>query len=170
MADVHPSEIEECFHIFAGPSKSRLPADSIGPALRSLGVYVSEAALANLTANIGDEHELDLAEFTKLYERLKGTTGPGSEESLKEIIVQAFRVLDATGTGRVSIKDIRHVVTTLGEKLSDADVDTFLQGAGIPLDTNTSLDYEQFSQMLSYVQDEPIHSLRATTRVRMPET
>ncbi|KAF4736975.1 hypothetical protein FOZ63_000405 [Perkinsus olseni] len=166
MADVHPSEIEECFHIFSGPSKSRLPADSIGPALRSLGVYVSEAALANLMTDIGEEKELDLAEFTELYERLKGTTGPGSEESLKE----AFRVLDATGTGRVSIKDIRHVVTTRGEKLSDADVDTFLQGAGIPLDTNTSLDYEQFSQMLSYVQDEPIHSLRATTRARMPET
>ncbi|KAF4717217.1 hypothetical protein FOZ62_023915, partial [Perkinsus olseni] len=129
-------------------------------------VYVSEAALANLMTDIGEEKELDLAEFTELYERLKGTTGPGSEESLKE----AFRVLDATGTGRVSIKDIRHVVTTRGEKLSDADVDTFLQGAGIPLDTNTSLDYEQFSQMLSYVQDEPIHSLRATTRARMPET
>lgn len=67
-----------------------------------------------------------------------------------------------TGSGKVSVKDIRHIVTTLGEKLSvrghftarsdlswpqDADMDTFLESAGIPVDIDTSLDYEQFHRM-----------------------
>ncbi|EEQ98182.1 calmodulin, putative [Perkinsus marinus ATCC 50983] len=143
MAEIDSSEIEECFRIFAGPSNEQLPTNNIGPALRSLGIHISEEALADLTVEIGIEHGLDLHEFTRLYERLKDADGPGDEKSLRE----AFRVLDVTGSGKVSVKDIRHIVTTLGEKLSDADMDTFLESAGIPVDIDTSLDYEQFHRM-----------------------
>ncbi|KAF4659637.1 hypothetical protein FOL47_007492 [Perkinsus chesapeaki] len=152
MDEVHPVEIEECFRIFSGPSNNRLSTDSIGPALRSLGVYITEAALTTLQSDIGESHALDLNEFKELYDKLQNTSERDTEGSLRE----AFQVFDVSGTGQISIKDLRHILTTLGERLSDSDMDAFLLGAGVPLDTDVNIDYEQFSHMLRNVQNDPI--------------
>ena len=35
---------------------------------------------------------------------------------------EAFKIFDKSGTGQIEIVELRHVLTTLGEKLSPADV------------------------------------------------
>ncbi len=59
-----------------------------------------------------------------------------SEEELRE----AFRVFDKDGNGYISAAELRHVMTNLGEKLSDEEVDEMIKEAD--LDGDGMVNYE----------------------------
>ncbi|ELW47266.1 Calmodulin [Tupaia chinensis] len=50
-----------------------------------------------------------------------------SEEEIRE----AFRVFDKDGNGYISAAELRHVMTNLGEKLTDEEVDEMIREADI---------------------------------------
>jgi Ca2+-binding EF-hand superfamily protein len=41
-------------------------------------------------------------------------------------ILEAFKVLDKEGTGKISVRDFRRCMTTLGDKMADEDVEEIL--------------------------------------------
>ena len=59
-----------------------------------------------------------------------------SEEEIKE----AFRVFDKDGNGFISAAELRHVMTNLGEKLTDEEVDEMIREADI--DGDGQVNYE----------------------------
>ena len=50
-----------------------------------------------------------------------------SEDELRE----AFRVFDRDGNGFISAVELRHVMTNLGEKLTDEEVDEMIREADL---------------------------------------
>ncbi len=58
----------------------------------------------------------------------------------EEEIREAFRVFDKDGNGFISSAELRHVMTNLGEKLTDAEVDEMIHEADI--DGDGSVNYE----------------------------
>ena len=50
-----------------------------------------------------------------------------TEEEIKE----AFRVFDKDGNGFISAAELRHVMTNLGEKLTDEEVDEMIREADV---------------------------------------
>ena len=65
-----------------------------------------------------------------------------SEEELRE----AFKVFDKDGNGFISAAELRHVMTNLGEKLSDAEVDEMIREADV--DGDGQVNYEEFVKMM----------------------
>lgn len=59
-----------------------------------------------------------------------------SEKELKE----AFRVFDKNGDGFISAPELRHVMTNLGEKLTDEEVEDMIKEAD--LDGDGLVNYE----------------------------
>ncbi len=55
----------------------------------------------------------------------KKLQGADSSDELKE----AFHVFDKDGDGFISAAELRHVMTTLGEKLTDEEVDEMMREA-----------------------------------------
>ena len=45
-------------------------------------------------------------------------------QDTEEDIIEAFRVFDKDGNGTISAAELRHVMTNLGEKLTDEEVIT----------------------------------------------
>jgi len=57
-------------------------------------------------------------------------------------LIEAFKVFDRDGNGFISAAELRHVMTNLGEKLSDEEVDEMIREADI--DGDGQINYEGF--------------------------
>lgn len=64
----------------------------------------------------------------------------------EEEIRDAFCMFDKDGNGYVSAAELRHVMTRLGEKLSDEKVDEMIRSANT--DGDGQVNYEEFVRML----------------------
>merc|ERR1719150_2730579 len=65
-----------------------------------------------------------------------------SEEEIRE----AFRVFDKDGNGFISAAELRHVMTNLGEKLTDEEVDEMIREADI--DGDAQISYEEVVKVM----------------------
>merc|ERR1712171_4605 len=83
---------------------------------------------------------IDFPEFCTLMARKMKDTD--SEEELKE----AFRVFDKDGNGFISAAELRHIMTNLGEKLTDEEVDEMIREADI--DGDGQINYEEFVKVM----------------------
>ena len=64
-------------------------------------------------------------------------------------LMEAFKVFDKDGNGYISAAELRHVMTNLGEKLTDAEVDEMIREAD--QDGDGQVDYNEFVKMVRVV-------------------
>lgn len=111
--------------------------------MRSLGQNPSESELTDMIneVDVNSDGLIDFPEFlTMMARKMKDT-------DLEAEIAEAFKVFDRNGDGKISAAELRHVLTSIGEKLSDADVDQMIREA----DTNNDgeIDIQEFTQLLT---------------------
>jgi EF-hand domain pair len=86
---------------------------------------------------------IDFPEFlTMMARKMKDTD---SEEEIRE----AFRVFDKDGNGFISAAELRHVMTNLGEKLTDEEVDEMIREADIDGDGQVNYEGQSLLRLLS---------------------
>lgn len=57
-----------------------------------------------------------------------------------EDLQRSFQVFDKDGSGKISAAELRHVMTNLGEKLTDEEVDDMIREADV--DNDGLVDYD----------------------------
>jgi calmodulin len=103
---------------------------------------VISSLLAHLPLQIDADGSgtIDFPEFlTMMARKMKDTD---SEEE----ILEAFKVFDKDGNGFISAAELRHIMTNLGEKLTDEEVDEMIREADI--DGDGQINYEEFVKMM----------------------
>nr|XP_033810170.1 calmodulin-like isoform X2 [Geotrypetes seraphini] len=111
--------------------------------MRSLGQNPTEAEVQDLInlAQAEGKDTICFPEFlTLMASKMKDTD---SEQEIRE----AFRVFDKDNNGFISAAELRHIMTNLGEKLTDEEVDEMIHEADV--DHNGQLNYEEFVQMMT---------------------
>ena len=68
-------------------------------------------------------------------------------DSDSDIIKEAFKVFDRDGNGFISSAELRHVVTSLGEKLTDEEVDELI--TEVDVDGDGQINYAEFVRMMT---------------------
>ena len=136
-------EFKEAFSLFDKDGDGTITTKELGTVMRSLGQTPSEEELKDMLneVDIDGNGIIDFSEFmTMMAKKLKDTD---TEEELKE----AFRVFDKDGNGFISADELRHVMTNLGEQLSEEEVEQMIQEA----DSNGDgqVDYEEFCKMMT---------------------
>ncbi|KAL0713701.1 hypothetical protein Bca4012_020679 [Brassica carinata] len=113
----------------------------LGTVMRSLGQNQTEAELQDMINEVDADGNgtIDFPEFLNLMARKMKDTD--SEEELKE----AFRVFDKDQSGFISAAELRHVMTNLGEKLTDEEVDEMIREADVNGDGQ--INYDEFVKL-----------------------
>lgn len=115
---------------------------SLGAVLRSLGQNPTAAELQDMINEVDCDGNgtMDFPEFLSCMARkMKDTDG-------EEEICEAFKVFDRDGSGCISAAELRHVMSNLGENLSDEELDEMLKEADA--DDSGRINYEEFIKMM----------------------
>uniref|UniRef100_UPI0005B2EBEF Chimera protein of Calmodulin, GPF-like protein EosFP, and Myosin light chain kinase n=1 Tax=Rattus norvegicus TaxID=10116 RepID=UPI0005B2EBEF len=137
------AEFKEAFSLFDKDGDGTITTKELGTVMRSLGQNPTEAELQDMINEVDADGDgtIDFPEFlTMMARKMKDTD---SEEEIRE----AFRVFDKDGNGYISAAELRHVMTNLGEKLTDEEVDEMIREADI--DGDGQVNYEEFVQMMT---------------------
>ncbi|XP_076096049.1 neo-calmodulin-like isoform X1 [Mytilus galloprovincialis] len=135
-------EFKEAFSLFDKDGDGTISSAELGVVMRSLGQNPSDQELTDLVneVDIDGNGIIDFQEFlTMMAKKMKDTD---TEEEIRE----AFRVFDKDGSGSISANDLRHIMTNLGDKLPDEEVDEMIQEAD--LDGDGQIDYIEFVKMM----------------------
>ena len=136
------AEFKEAFSLFDKDGDGTITTKELGTVMRSLGQNPTEAELQDMVNEVDADGNgtIDFPEFlTMMARKMKDTD---SEEELKE----AFKVFDKDGNGFISASELRHVMTNLGEKLTDEEVDEMIREADV--DGDGQINYEEFVKMM----------------------
>ena len=135
-------EYKEAFNLFDRNGDGNITTAELGTVMRSLGQNPTEAELADMVNAIDTDGNgvINFVEFVRLM--VSKARNQDSEEELKE----AFKVFDRNGDGTVNAAELRHVLTHIGEKLDEDEVDDLLREADI--DAEGQIKYADFVKVL----------------------
>jgi len=134
------AEYKEAFSLFDKDGDGTITTKELGTVMRSLGQNPTEAELQDMIEVEADGNDtIEFPEFLTMMAR-KDTD---SEEEIRE----AFRVFDKGCKAFITAADLRHVMTNLGEKLTDEEVDEMIREADI--DGDGQVNYEEFVTMMT---------------------
>ncbi|XP_010505874.1 PREDICTED: calmodulin-2/4 [Camelina sativa] len=145
LSQLTEDQLVECKEIFSSIDKDGdgcITTKELGTVMRSLGQNPTEAELQDMINEVDADGNgtIDFPEFLNLMARKMKDTD--SEEELKE----AFRVFDKDQNGFISAAELRHVMTNLGEKLTDEEVDEMIKEADV--DGDGQINYEEFVKVM----------------------
>ncbi|KAH3713721.1 calmodulin-A-like [Dreissena polymorpha] len=143
LTDEQVSEFKEAFTLFDKDADGTITTRELGTVMRSLGQNPTETELQAMINEVDADGNgtIDFPEFlTMMAKKMKDCD---SEEEIRE----AFRVFDKDGNGQISASELRHVMTKIGEKLTDEEVDEMIKEADV--DGDGQVNYEEFVQMMT---------------------
>ncbi len=145
MFDVPDSRLKEyrdAFELFDKDKDGTITAKELANVMKSLNQDPSEQELNEMIAEVdidGNGH-IDFEEFVNLMNRRS------KETDAEEEVINAFKVLDKDGQGTISSTELRHIMTTMGDKLTEDEVDEMIREADF--DGNGIINYEEFVRMM----------------------
>ena len=137
------SEFREAFSMFDKDKDGSITEKELLKVMRSLGQNPTEAEMRNMIndVDIDGSGNIDFKEFLIMMARKM------KDNNEEEELIEAFKVFDKDGNGFISAAEMRHVMTNLGAKLTDDDVDEIIRKA----DTNGDgqVNYQEFVTMMT---------------------
>ena len=142
ISDVKLKEYREAFENFDKDHNGSISHKELGSMMKSLGQNPTDAEMREIIAEVDLDGNgyVDFNEFVIIMQKRSKELDPEEE------IISAFRVFDKDGNGTLSTKELRHIMTTIGDKLTDEEVDQMIEEADI--DGDGVINYEEFVRMM----------------------
>ena len=140
-----PEQIDQCrrlFDVFDINRDRTISSKDLGKVLRSLNLNPSQSELQAMISRVDSDGSgrIEFTEFVRLY-------ADKCKESInKEDVIRYFQMFDGNGDGRIDPVEFKRVITTMGEPLTEEEVDFIISEAD--KDLNGYIDYNEFADML----------------------
>ncbi|XP_052769116.1 calmodulin-A-like isoform X2 [Mya arenaria] len=143
LSEEEVQEYREAFNIFDRDGSGAISIKELEIAMRSLGQNPNEEELERMIKEVDKDgnQELDFEEFCELMSKTK------KDVTSYKAIEEAFKVFDKDGKGSIPREYFRHIMTTMGERLNDDEVDEMLDEADA--DGDGEINIQEFTAMIS---------------------
>ena len=134
---------KEAFQIFDKHSEGYISTKELGTILSSLGFNISDEDL-NEIINIYDNDEnnnlIDFISFLEIISKKKDNIYK------EEDLIDAFRIFDKEGNGKISSKELRYVIMSSGEDFNENYIKELINESSV--DHDEFIDYHKFIKLL----------------------
>ena len=136
------AEFKEAFQMFDKDGDGSITAKELGTVMRSLGQNPSEDEIRQIIEEIDEDKSgtIDFKEFLALMARKM------EDSDVEDDLLEAFRVFDRDGNGRISSHEMRFVMLSSGEELSEQDIEDMIKEADV--DGDGFIDYSEFVKIM----------------------
>ncbi|XP_034028271.1 myosin light polypeptide 6 isoform X1 [Thalassophryne amazonica] len=138
-------EFKEAFLLYDKSGNQKITLSQCGDVMRALGLNPTNADVMKVLGNPKAEElnttYLEFEQFLPMFQAIAKNKDQGSLEDF----VEGLRVFDKEGNGTVMGAELRHVLTSLGEKMTEEEVETLLTGQE---DVNGCINYEDLVKMV----------------------
>jgi len=122
LTEEQVAEYNEGFRLFITDGSGKIPAKLLGHVLRSLGLSPSNAEIADY---VGEQPaEGRMIEFTEFLGF--ATRQREKEKNLEEDMKVAFKLLDKSSSGEVSVSDVKALLTSAGEAITPEEFQSLI--------------------------------------------
>ncbi|KAK9672754.1 hypothetical protein RND81_12G122000 [Saponaria officinalis] len=136
LSEEQVRSMKEAFTLFDTDNDGKIAPSELGILMRSLGGNPTQAQLKNI---ITQESLTAPFDFTRFMDLISKHLKP---EPFDRQLRDAFKVLDKEGSGFVAVSDLRHILTSIGEKLEPAEFDEWIREVDVGSDGR--IKYEEF--------------------------
>lgn len=142
LTEEQVAEFREAFKIFDKDGDGKIDRTELGTVMRALGQNPTQREIDDLVNEIDQNNDsvINFAEFLTMMARQV------KEQDVEAEILEAFKVFDADGDGKISQAELIRVLTTIGEKLSEEEAKQMLEAADT--DSDGQIDIEEFARVL----------------------
>ena len=146
MTDLSASDIEDVQEVFDlfdfwDGRDGLVDGAKIGDLLRCTGLSPTEAnVLKHGGCKKFGEKQYKFEEILPIYKAVDGETDTGTFADFME----AFKTFDREGQGFIAMAEMRHVMQSLGERLTDDEVEGILKFTETEEDLDGNVKYEEF--------------------------
>jgi len=133
-------KVRQIFYAFDHDLSGNIAMCELADALRCCGLYVSQKEVHKLKLSLKLEHQR-VVSFGQFYQFLKLR-----KKDSVERLTKAFMRFDKQNTGYVDTIELRKCLTTMGEALTESQVDDMLEGLDINADGQV-----EFQEFVNYM-------------------
>ena len=142
LTETEIASYKEAFQIFDKHSEGYISSKELGTIMSSLGFNISEEDLTeiiNLFDNDQSNNLIDFFSFLEIISKKK-------ENIYKEDLIDAFRIFDKEGNGKISSKELLYVMMSSGEDFNENYIKELINESSIEHDE--FIDYQKFVKLL----------------------
>ena len=142
LTDDQIAEYKEAFRLFDPDGDGTITIKELTQIMSNLGEKKSEAEIQDMLNKYGSNGEIDFGGFIKL---MGDQAGDNTDNERIAEYKEAFRVFDPNGDGYIGANELAHVMTNLGEKKSEAEIQDMMDKYG----SNGGIDFEGFIKLMA---------------------
>jgi len=139
------TEYKEAFKLFDTDGDGTISVQELSTVMKSLGLQPSPQEIQEMMTE-ADEDGSGSIEFDEFLNMMKRKMKE-NENSIDDVKA-AFKVFDQDGDGYISSDELRNVMSTLGEMLSEEEIEEMIREADA--DGDGKVCFSEFAQMMSH--------------------
>lgn len=132
--------LKEIFQLYDTQGGDKIDVTQLGQVLRAAGLNPTQSEVHKVERDVG-KSSVSFEEFMPIYNSVAQHMASVTSKATPEQVVDCFKHFDREGSGSISSSMLRHVLTSLGEKLTDEEFDTLSSGH---VSSKGEINYETF--------------------------
>jgi len=138
------AEFQDAFLLFDTRGDNMIQVSQVGDVLRALGQNPTESEVKRLVQTTCQTKSDSRLSFDVFLPMMQAVSSKKITDTVEDF-VEGLRHFDKDGDGRISAAELRHLLTGLGEKMSEEEVEQLIHGQE---DSQGNINYEDFVKMV----------------------